>query len=138
MRHLSYLIIVIAIVLMANSTAFAGSCPVRANSLEAFAGCMVPMKGTIGMTTVYSSSGKYDRDNAQLMSAMMNSQVVPRQTIPASVTNTYPYSGYFSPASYMNLYFAGHSSYRNNWFRFASYYSPYNRYNPNMWVHASY
>jgi hypothetical protein len=124
-------------VVMLVSEAMAGSCPIRADSLEAFAGCMAPMRGTIGTTTVYSS-GKYDRDNAQLMSAMMRSNVVPQQVIPPSVTQTYPYGGYFSPASYMNLYFAGHSSYRNNWFRFASFYSPYYRSNPNMWVSAYY
>lgn len=138
MRRLTLILILASLAIFAwASEASAGSCPIRADSLEAFAGCMSPMRGTIGTTTVYSS-GKYDRDNAQLISAMMRSSVVPKQVIPPSVTQTYPYGGYFSPASYMNLYFAGHSSYRNNWFRFASYYYPYRNYNPNIWIGAYY
>jgi hypothetical protein len=90
------------------------------------------------MTSVYDS-GKYDRDTARLVSAMMRSQVVQPQVIPPTVGHTFPYSSYMtSPISWMNLYFAGHSSYRNNWYRFASFYSPYYRYNPNMWIYAYY
>ncbi len=138
MRHLALSIIFAALAIVTLvSEASAGSCPMRADSLEAFAGCMAPMQGTIGTTTVYSS-GKYGRDVAQLVSAMMRGNVVPQQVIPSSVTQTYPYSGSYSPAGYMNLYFAGQSSYRNNWYRFASYFSPYNSYNPNMWIGAYY
>jgi hypothetical protein len=138
MRRLALFIIFAVLAIVAFvSEATAGSCPIRADSLDAFAGCMAPMRGAIGTTTVYSS-GKYDRDHAQLVSAMMRSNIVPQQTIPPSVTQTYPYSGSYSPAGYMNLYIAGHSSYRNNWYRFASFYSPYSQYNPNMWIGAYY
>ncbi len=113
-------------------------CPIRADSLEDFRPCMAPMRGTIGTTTVYNS-GKYDRDHAQLVSAIMRSQTVAPQVIPPTVGQTFPYSSYmYSPVAWMNLYYAGHSSYQNNWFRFASFYYPFNRYNPNMWVSAYY
>jgi hypothetical protein len=138
MRRLALIITFATVAIFAlASEAAAGTCPVRADSLEAFAGCMAPMRGTIGTTTVYSS-GKYDRDHAQLVSAMMRSNVVPRHSMPVSVGQTFPYYGYYNPAVYANLYFANHSSYRNNWFRFASFYYPYNRYNPNMWIGAYY
>jgi len=138
MRRLALILAVTALVSAAwVSEAGAGSCPIRADSLEAFAGCMSPMRGSIGTTTVYSS-GKYDRDNARLMSAMMSSDVVPKHSMPVSVGQTFPYYGYYNPAVFANLYFAGNSSYRNNWFRFASFYYPYNRYNPNMWIGAYY
>lgn len=138
MRRPAYLISIVALLLAAVVQTADASCPVRADRLEDFANCMVPMKGTIGMTSVVYNAGQYDRDNAQLVSAIMRSNVIPPHTVPPSVMQTYPYGGYFSPAAYMNLYFAGHSSYRNNWFRFASFYSPYMRYNPNMWVGAYY
>lgn len=99
-------------------------CSVRQDRLEDFARCMVPMKGTIGTTTVYSS-GKYDQDHANLISAMMRSDGVPPQVVPAPAMAWYPYSNFYrTPAAYMNLYFAGHSSYASNWIRFASFYTP--------------
>lgn len=139
MKRLIYLIPVIVLLLAAQTANAQARCPIRADRLEDFARCMAPMRGTIGTTTVYSS-GKYDRDNAQLVSAMMRSQVVQPHVVPPSVGQTFPYSSSYmtSPVSWMNLYFAGHSSYRNNWFRFASFYSPFYRYNPNMWIYAHY
>lgn len=138
MRRLAYLISIVILLLIAIVRTADARCPVRADKLEDFTKCMTPMQGTIGMTSVVSNPGQYDRDNAQLVSAIMRSDVIPPHTVPPSVTQTYPYGGHYSPAAYMNLYFAGHSSYKNNWFRFASFYSPYSSYNPNMWVGAYY
>ncbi len=139
MKRLLFLTAITAILLMSLASTADARCATRADSLEAFAGCMVPMKGTIGTTTVYSS-GKYDRDNRRLMSALMRSSVVPRQVMPPSFVQPFPYyyGLYTFPGAYMNLYFARNTSYRANWFRFASYYSPYYRYNPNVWLYAYY
>jgi hypothetical protein len=113
-------------------------CATRQDNLEDFARCMAPMKGTIGTTTVYSS-GEYDQDHSALISAMMRSDGVPSQVVPASAMIAYPSSNFFmTPAAYMNLYFAGHSSYASNWFRFASFYSPAYGMNPYLRLSAAY
>lgn len=134
MRRLVLVLTLLAFSAIALPQAADARCPIRADSLEDFKPCMAPMRGTIGTTTVYDS-GKYDRDHAQLVSAMMRSQTVAPQVIAPTMGHMSPYS---SPAWWMNLYFAGHSSYRNNWIRFASFYYPFYGYNPNVWMYASY
>lgn len=63
------------------------------DKLDDFARCMVPLKGTIGTASVYSS-GQYDEDHRKLMSAMASQAVVSPQVMPAAM----PYlNGFYSP-----------------------------------------
>jgi len=76
-----------------------GACPTRANSLEDFRHCMVPMRGTIGTAAVYTS-GQYDESHRKLLEAMARGGLVRPQIVPAS-TGSYPFSGIYS--SYFRL-----------------------------------
>lgn len=96
--------------LLAPAGASARTCPTRANNLEDFKGCMVPMRGTIGTAAVYSS-GNYDEAHRELMSAMARSNVVPPQVMP---TYGMSYPGY----AIYNPYFMIASSYMNVLYRF--------------------
>jgi len=90
------------ILLLAPAGAAAGgACPTRANSLEDFRHCMVPLKGTIGTAAVYTS-GQYDESHKKLMQAMARGSTVRPHVVPVS-TGYYPpmaaYSPYFSLAT---------------------------------------
>ncbi|MFH1829234.1 MAG: hypothetical protein ABH871_00460 [Pseudomonadota bacterium] len=110
-------------------------CPIRADKLEDFARCMVPLKGTVGTATIYSS-GKYDQDHRELMSAMASQAVVPPQVAPIAPIMPYPYVGFLSPYGYLPINFTGHP-YMYNPYRLAPFYYPmYSR--PNMSIYAYY
>ncbi|MBN1283172.1 MAG: hypothetical protein JXA24_05285 [Proteobacteria bacterium] len=99
--------IALAFALLAATAAFAGSCPTRGNSLEEFRNCMVPLKGTIGTASVYSS-GRYDQSHKALMSAMARGSGVPPQVMPAASVGPYPFVGYYSPYfRFANAYMYG-------------------------------
>ena len=85
----------IVLIVFAASAAQAGRCPTRANNLDDFARCMVPLKGTIGTAAVYSS-GQYDESHKKLMQAMAMGNVTPPQVMPVTV-GTYPPIAYYSP-----------------------------------------
>jgi hypothetical protein len=135
MRYLLTALICIIVFAMFSTSANA-SCPVRADNLQDFARCMVPLKGTIGTASVYSS-GKYDHDHQELMAAMASQNTMPPQVMPADLGMGYPYAGLFSPYGYMYLNYAYHSSYRYRWYNYASLYYPiFGR--PNIGVSAYY
>ena len=106
------------IILLTPAAAFAGACPTRANSLEAFAGCMVPLRGTIGTASVYSS-GQYDESARKLMQAMARGSATPPQVIPATV-GAYHSIGYYSPYFRLASYYYSGLGLSN-----VSYHNPY-------------
>lgn len=93
----------------------AGVCPTRANSLDDFRGCMVPMRGTIGTAAVYSS-GQYDEAHRKLMAAMARSDMVPPQVMP-SYGMSYPGFAAYNP------YFMFASAYMNTLYHFSTPYA---------------
>jgi hypothetical protein len=84
------LTLLIAIVLAPVSAALAGQCPTVANDHDDIARCMVPLKGTIGTASVYSS-GRYDEDHQELMAAMRRTTAVPPQVMPGPLATVYPF-----------------------------------------------
>ncbi|HPQ80735.1 MAG TPA: hypothetical protein PLZ86_03315 [bacterium] len=67
----------------------AGGCPQSADNLQEFAGCLAPVKGTVGM--VYKGTlASLDGDHRQLLNSMNRGPVVPPQVV-------VPYPMYGSP-----------------------------------------
>lgn len=134
MKKFAAAMTVLILLALAPISAKAG-CPIRADKLEDFARCMVPLKGTVGTAAIYSSGG-YDHDHRELMAAMANQAVIPPQVAPIAPIMPYPYLGFLSPYGYLPINFIGHP-YRYNPFGFASFYYPiYNR--PSMHIYAYY
>jgi hypothetical protein len=79
----------------------AAYCPQRADNLAAFAACMAPMRGTIGMVSYVANGAAYDGAHAQLMSAMQAQASVPPHVVPAVPPPNYypmaPFYGFASP-----------------------------------------
>ena len=106
MKGAFQIIAVLALLLVLSGTAQA-QCPQRANSLEDFRSCMVPLRGTVG-TAIASFPGDMDRYHRDLIAAMEASNVVPPQVMPAysGYTPYYPYnpymsvSGWYAPSPY--------------------------------------
>ncbi len=134
MKNFATALMVLIILVLAPISARAG-CPIRADKLEDFARCMVPLKGTVGTASIYSS-GRYDQDHRELMAAMASQAVVPPQVAPTGPAVPYPYLGFLSPFGYLPIYFSGHS-YSYNPYRISSLYYPiYN--SPSIYFYAYY
>lgn len=94
--NMKYLIILIFAVLgllmfsSANSFA-AGGCPDGATSLEAYAVCLRPMQGKLGMQ-YRGTRYDLDQDHQELMGAMSRTTAVPPQPWPGTrgIMGTYP------------------------------------------------
>ena len=79
----SWWVFIIVVGFLCAPSAAAAYCPQRADNLAAFAACMAPMQGTVGMQAVVAGGGGgMDQANARLVSAMQNQAVVPPQVIP--------------------------------------------------------
>ena len=89
---------ILLILLFLPAVAAAGGvCPTRANSLEDFRHCMVPLRGTIGTAAVYAS-GQYDESHRRLLEAMARGGLVRPHVVPAS-------TGYYLPMAAYSPYF---------------------------------
>ena len=109
------------------SRAGQAGCPSRMDRLDDFAHCMVPMRGTIGTSTVYTPGG-YDAANAQLMTAMQNQATVPPQVMPMTPYPQFPMFGAFPWAMTSAVAYAKYGGSGGNpyfWFAFHPYYPIY-------------
>jgi len=78
---------IIIIILFAASLAHAGGrCPQRADRLEDFANCMVPMRGEVGTVYRGTLADMSGDAHSNLMRVMHNAPVVPPHTMPSSYT----------------------------------------------------
>ena len=96
--------IIVLICLFAANTALAGGgCPQSGDNLQAFAGCMAPLKGQVG-TRYVGTMADMDEAHHQLVSTMQNQAVVPPHVMPsAGRIISSPYMPYYSylPTPYL-------------------------------------
>jgi hypothetical protein len=128
MRRQGLALILFLLLAISPAMAVAGTCGTRADRLEDFARCMVPLRGTIGTATVYTS-GQYDHDHQQLMSAMASQMVVPQQVMP-----TMPMPYYGMPVAYGFSPFGAMGSMWGAAFLYGL--SAYDNYNPSSYATA--
>jgi len=101
-------------------------CPTRMDSLDNFAACMVPLRGTVGTAAVYSS-GQYDEDHRELMQAMGTQAVIPPTVVPLSPYPYYSSTPYASTLSSISWSMTSAAAYMRGggnpyfWFAFRPY-----------------
>ena len=92
---ISAIALLASLILMPSLTSAAGGCPQSAENLQAFAGCLAPVRGTISM--VYKgTAANLDQDHQALLAAMQRNPGVPPQVMP-TYTVAQPYGGYYNP-----------------------------------------
>jgi len=102
-------ILLISFAVMVPQKSAYAQCPRRANSLAAFASCMVPMSDGQG-TVAKSSVNSYGIGEAGLMAVMNSAPVVPNYAYAS-----YPYYGVWNPMTSVASIKSSHSNFWAWW-----------------------
>lgn len=95
----------------------AGGCPKSADNLQAFARCMAPLPGGMGMRYI-GTMADLDEDHRELLNAMHATQVVPPQVHNGMAGVVNPYSMFYpmiGATAYIGSYYSKNPSYWNYW-----------------------